>query len=648
MKNQILSRLYKFYSTILFKDIRDILYNFLEDPPQQIIKNENLIKNYNQPRFLELSKLQERQPIIIVNEPGSGIKTSSMFCFQKLTYMIPKEKGSLQALHTMNDKNANALFYGSTSYVKNILLPQLGKHIPKSKAFVILNDFNEASVHRILNDSFRKFKLSQLLITDSNQFMRESENFAVYAYHPYHWNGENVQKFNIVGSNLKSYHDFEAKRYHQANGNKLRIFYFNTMVSAKGQQFKNGSFNIDTLGYDDGENLRIFSRQLNFTVEFIRSPDHHTYGYRDKNGTFTGALGAIEYDLVDIAVNGRIATQYDTKNIEISAPTGATKLHFIIPKKNRNDINILLSLFRFFDWQIKMIILICLVSMPAMIYWCDLVKNPMKSGMTALLYNYVYAFAILLSVSMKAPTFWPSRCIVGSAMLVWLVIGNTYNGKMTEFLNTKSGLQDIKTIDELLKSQLQIKMPAALVLLFDQIDESTAPKSHLIIHDIVQKARRAEKNGDKNAFVDETTFTKLFASKKFATMAPKSFVNFYSTQFFDEDGNNMFTYIKESPYEFYIAIALSRTLPLNPRINEVLVRIFEAGINKYQSKLAANDRDLTLIRQVKKGKIASNLAQSISFRQLAALFNFYFCLLGFSFGVLLCEMISDLNKRIHY
>ena len=59
------------------------------------------------------------------------------------------------------------------------------------------------------------------------------------------------------------------------------------MVS-DGKTDRNGNFLLETLRFPDGEGLKLLSKHANFSVEFVKSKDGFTYGWKAKNGTYTG------------------------------------------------------------------------------------------------------------------------------------------------------------------------------------------------------------------------------------------------------------------------------------------------------------------------------------------------------------------------
>ena len=101
----------------------------------------------------------------------------------------------------------------------------------------------------------------------------------------------------------------------------------------------------------------------------------------------------------------------------------------------------MLNIYKLFDDSLKLSFLAIFLFLPVLICIFEKLEGSKKNAIQSMNDNYFMFFSIMNFVSVKLPRFWSSRLVTGSVILVWLVIGNTYVGKMIEFLNTNYGLK---------------------------------------------------------------------------------------------------------------------------------------------------------------------------------------------------------------
>lgn len=353
----------------------------------------------------------------------------------------------------------------------------------------------------------------------------------------------------------------------------------------------------------------------------------------------------IEYEHADLASNARLLSEYNTTNSLCLFPTTVAKLKFTIPTKNWDEVNILTSINNFLDDSLKIILLTMFVVLPPLVCILNYISGCRQSFFDGLTLNFLNYFAIMNFVSVKMPLSWPSRYVIGAIAVVWLIVGNTFSGKIVEFLNADLGLKDIKNIDELMRSKLIIKVPYPMAILFEG-NYQNASSSHKLLNKAVEKARRLEKVGDSMAFIDVHNMGEMIKSRKYAMLYLDNIIDHLEKKFFDTNGNNLLTHLDESPYEYYYATSVPRTSPFVNRFNEILMRIFEAGLSKYQMMLAMIENDLIYIRRIKAGQVPNNELKSLSTCQMKSIFILYSICIGGCVGVFVSEIIFHKFLRI--
>jgi hypothetical protein len=211
-------------------------------------------------------------------------------------------------------------------------------------------------------------------------------------------------------------------------------------------------------------------------------------------------------------------------------------------------------------------------------------------------------------------------------------------------LNTSLGLKQIGSIDELTRTSLEVKVPYPMAILFEG-DLGEATHSHLYLNKVIKKSRILERAENPKAFVDVHNMGEMIRSKKYSILFFDFIISFLEKFYYDDYGNDFMTHIKETPYEYFYASSVPKTSPFVGRFNEILMRIFEAGISKYQMNKAISETDLIYIRRMKIGKIDLNGLKSISLTQLSSIIYLFFISLVITFLVFLCEILINVIAK---
>jgi hypothetical protein len=345
----------------------------------------------------------------------------------------------------------------------------------------------------------------------------------------------------------------------------------------------------------------------------------------------------LEKGKIDIAGNTRLILGSESQNTIFLFPLFPSRQLFLVPKKNWDDVNLLLSLYNFFDETARIMMLLTLLVVPALVYFLSGMKNQKKRGLNSLTKNYIDGIGIITLVSIKLPQNWPSRWVIGSYALVWLTLSNVYASKMIEFLNTSGGLNDIKNMDELIESNLIIKIPTAMAMLYKQDNRETASKWYNFMHECYKQNIASQQKGERYALPDEFNFAEMILTKKFAITVSDNFAFRVLRMFYDNKGRDLITSV-DTKTELFYAPFLPRTSPFVERFNDILIRILEAGITNYQTRLAEIDSNLLYIQRAKNGHLWLDLPQAISFTQLAYIFYYYIGAITVCFCVFILEI----------
>lgn len=546
------------------------------------------------------------------------------------------------------------IFHGNSRKLFAEIFPKIKSLNPKMRVLIFLteSECREKLIEEIFIVAWKSFRIFDLFIICDEEFRTFFETFHIFAYKLFTNEANKLIKIPFdfyFAEGLDLLQAFMESRFRDLNGFPLKVVLFRFMMVCDGEEDENGNLILEKLKFQDAETLKILSNLANFSIKFVKSPDGIKHGYQTSNNTFTGSLGMMEYENADIAANMRLVAEYNTSNTLCLFPTTTTKLKFFVPKKYWDEVYILSSIYNFLDQSLKIIIFTMFSFLPLLIFIFNFISGKRKSPFNALVLCYLNYFAIMNFISIKLPRYWPSRFIYGSILIVWIILGNIFAGKMIEFLNTNSGLKQIESIDELTKSNLLIKVPYPMAILFEG-NFQNASSSHQFLNQIVIESRKLERKGDRLAFIDVENMGEMIRSRKYAMLFLENLIDFLEKKYFDEkNGRNILTHIEDTPYEYYYAISVPKTSAFVSRFNEILMRIFEAGISKYQMMMAMIENDLMYIRRVKAGQVPNDAIKKISINQLSSVFYLYlFCLLT-CFSIFLCELfIHKIMRMINW
>lgn len=543
------------------------------------------------------------------------------------------------------------IYHGTAQSLYDEVFPKLKNFNPKIRTLIVLSgSFSQELLKEIFTKAWKEFKIFDILIIFDQEIRKYFEPFSIYVFNTFAAFHQN-QLFDVRFSNeasggLKAFERFQMNRHRNLNGFPLKVVLFQFMMVCEGTEYKNGSYKIDTLKYQDAEALKILSKFANFSIQFVKSSDGVKHGYQTSNYTFTGSLGMVEHEQADLAANARLVAEYNTTNTLCLFPTTTVKLKFAVPMKLSSEVNILVSLYNFLDGYLRLSILAMFLVIPLILLLLDHITGSRKLSIDAVIRNYLIIYSVMTFVSISMPRYWPSRYVMGSVVLVWLIIGNTYAGKMIEFLNSNFGLKQISSIDEMSRTSLELKIPYPMAILFEG-EFDNAPKSHLFINKLVKVARALESVGDRMAFIDTDNMAEMIRSRKYALLFLDNILDLLEKSYYDENGNDILTHIDETPYEYQYAMSVPKTSPFVLRFNELLIRMFEAGVAKYQMSSAIGDTDLIYIKRMKAGATPSVGVQAISLHQIFSVFSLYICAMTCAVLVLILEIIfSKCRKRI--
>lgn len=344
------------------------------------------------------------------------------------------------------------------------ILRIIGGHNPRSKVLLYVTDGNETDSMDLLKIAYEDLKMLNLAVLMIN-IEKDEEGISISGrvriifFNPYSGNKDirepeylrlTLTPFNLEGK-FKIITKFIKDRVSNLHQFPLRVNIFDFPMISK----REANENDETMyySYSDGETIRIIGEKLNFNIIYEDSSDGIQYGFQNDEGNFTGSLGALEYDQVDLLGNPRLIADYNTTKSLFLQPITMMRLSFIIKKRPTYK---LLSVFIYSGYdKISMILGISVsVCLPFIYSFINknevkiinkqlLKKNRLKAS--SLIKSTLYIIALVHGISMSHSTGNASRIVVGITLLYALIISALYSSAQTKNLNTNKVRIDVKT-----------------------------------------------------------------------------------------------------------------------------------------------------------------------------------------------------------
>lgn len=417
---------------------------------------------------------------------------------------------------------------------------------PKQKVLAILTDLGKIKLDKILIDSHQIYELSRFYLIDSFDFFNNS-NIKIFTYDSVAVKGHKIKTFNL-NQNLTI---FDKERYKNWNKNEIRVLFTSFSLASK---VNKTTFDLKTVGYMDGEILKIFSKHFNFTIKFIPQRNENGQGITLSNGTVSGTLGQLEYSHADLDANARIIMDYGTKNTEFLHPIRFMPYVFTIPKKSWKDVNIVAKSFEIFSSKIYILFWLIVLTVPFILYAIDKFYG---RHLGQLFNTFLTVLSISFSMTTKLSKRWSSRWILGSLILAFVVMSTLFSSMMVKFFNNINKYQqDVYSIEELVKSNYEIKTIESFASLFENFDSTITAESHIFMHKLIKKAQYEQSIGNENAFIP-IDLNEIIKKKKTSLFIPLIMVESLLGKH-DED----MTYLKKTPYYYFIAMTIRKQLPM--------------------------------------------------------------------------------------
>lgn len=380
--------------------------------------------------------------------------------------------------------------------------------------------------------------------------------------------------------------------------------------------------------------LQAMTSMLNLTP--VSVGDHRNFGYRLPNGTFVGDYGDIEYGRADLANSRMVTFLQGAENIRFLYPIMVTPFKFIVPKNYyehpRREVDVI-GLSPQFVVAYYSILLWFPLGFQLFEYY-DRKINPERYASRNTRDSAIFAtLAVMINVSIAIRDVSSQRIYWMSLIWFQLIAYSVFQGNMIKEVNRADSSRDIQTVQELIESNLDIKMHYAMED-FIQFDEKTMKTYNL--------SSRIILNNEEPVIL----ISKLIPKGSYAILLPQHMVDDLVPRFYDErTGEDLVHVIPEVVSEFHCAMYVPANSPYMEPFNRILMIMVESGLINYGLKYRLFEASLAYIERYK----SRNFAQPekyVATVDFVALKRNIFAFVGMSVVALLVFCVEGFAKRI--
>jgi hypothetical protein len=404
--------------------------------------------------------------------------------------------------------------------------------------------------YNILHAVILPIKVNDMIINVSN----------TWTYNPF---TSDLYNENVINST--------SIKMHTLNGLPLRVSLFGhypTLYLLQDSNIKKkepslsitNSQNLTSYHGIDGRMFAIMVRFMNFTPQIIKPPHHEEYGFPLPNGNFTGALGDVIHKRADISFNSRFVKYYNSTDIEFSNSVLSDKVCIIVPKARPIPRwrRMLLS-FNSKLWLILFCTSMIVASVQLLLRW----HHKSKKLHWYVIFETLQVF--LLAGIHHPPKAISERCFYASCLLFCLVVMNAFQGLLVTNITYPNYLSDIHTLAELDRSNLPIWTHSPENK--DVFKDMGTPVMERLLH------KFEVFNGSGKELLNHV------ANLTDAAVIIRETSSLYTESIYvAQDGTQLIHTIEECPAYYHLAYIVPMGSPYLPLINNVILRMNEAGL----------------------------------------------------------------------
>lgn len=383
---------------------------------------------------------------------------------------------------------------------------------------------------------------------------------------------------------------------------KLSVDIFDRPMYAKAVYNRHGK--IDRYLLVEGTIIDLLSYYLNFEIEYTQLNTYHEPGERYSNGTVTHGMALIEYEKVNYSAVTRLLLPYGLKNTAYLYPFESFRAVFVVPK-SYTTTKISLAGIGLFDLTTIIMVWVCILCCMIVRYIihkssCSTTKDTADFFQLA---TQIIGFQNGISQSISSLKRSSDRLIIISCLIIYLVVGNSYQGSILSQIRSNEMLDQINSLEELLNSDLELYNFLSVENLFKP-DDNQHEDSYTVRNLLHFRMTRFDNGTLENACEIWRQGTKMGILMRY------KLAKYIASYCYDlSNGNDLLYIVPESAASFHLTQTVPKSSPLISEIDSSIAHIIQSGFLQYAN--IENDIFYDKIRRSKIKKVKMNAFSEI-------------------------------------
>lgn len=430
--------------------------------------------------------------------------------------------------------------------------------------FIVSSEEIEHNVQKILQIAWKKKKILHgvviLLTRNTLSLSNTSDSVKTYigfvTYNPF----TEVQEIHIEPSTKSRLHiNLNSSKLLNLHGYPVTISYINHYPSAEVSYDINGSVLYKGTV---GKPFHTFSQYMNFTPELKIKHNKLNYGTLLPNETWTGVIGDVAHNRVDMSLNGMFMSYSRTQAVDFTDTILIMQLRFLLPKASLIPAwKLIFLVYDNISWfAIGAALIITEIS-----FLMALRVLQTSDYLSGTIHSILYVLAISVSVSVpKQPETKVLRALFMISTCFNLIIHSIYTGTIIKMYTKPHYYKDINNIEELVRSGLQVTVvPRSMEYVLKDSDNK----------ELRMLAKRLVKYDNVKLIVDN-----IVTENNLAVLGAEAFLklNVYCKS---AELTSRLNFVNEAVGVYNVHIILNKHSPYLSRINSILGRIHQSGLS---------------------------------------------------------------------
>ncbi|PSN55587.1 Ionotropic receptor [Blattella germanica] len=369
----------------------------------------------------------------------------------------------------------------------------------------------------------------------------------------------------------------------------------------------------------DWEVIHNLAEYMNFEPIVFTPTDGGKFGFKNKRGTFTGAMKDLADRTADISGNERYIKFYDTELIAFTMPAFYTKqLVVIVPKAQKlSSWEAVSSSFNFYFWMYLLI-----VFMTSTVLWYIIRKIHGRVYYISHLLDTMSVFLTMSVNFLTRATSHSQRIFLSFSMLFSLVVMCLIQSSLLDAVAHPHYNRDIKTLAELDNAGLSIvTLDPNLIDTFDESERMRNLSSKLTYMNVSS----------------DTLLQRIILYRNISFLTSNGEAVWFLGKY-----PNALHIVKEYPREYFVSYMIHKDSPYATRIHNLLGKMSAGGL------VLKWDEETRYQLQLEASSLGRNYFQNTQSLKVFKLVDFYLAFTAWGVGILLGFIVLWLENSVDY